>query len=52
MDSIRNFRDLGGNSNAVWNLKNNKLLRGGPLSNVNGKDIDKLKNHYQLNMCY
>lgn len=48
MKSIRNFRSLGGIKTSLGTVKENKLLRGGPLSQVNNDDKVILTNSYDL----
>lgn len=47
-NTIRNFRDLGGIKVAEGTVKVHKLLRGGPLSDLDQETIDTLKDEYQL----
>lgn len=48
MNSIRNFRDLGGTKSKYGIIKQNRLLRGGPLNNLTLDDQDHLLNQYEL----
>ena len=48
MQSIRNFRDLGNIQGEYGTIIPKKILRGGPLYNINGEDLVNLTNHHHL----
>lgn len=48
MQSIRNFRDLGNIKGRFGKVKPKKLLRGGPLYDINQDDLINLTNHHNL----
>ena len=48
MNSIRNFRSLGGIKTPMGTIKENTLLRGGPLSHIKEEDKDVLLGSYDL----
>ncbi len=50
MQSIRNFRDLGGIPSAYGSVKKHKLLRGGPLNTISEEDKHTLLNHNALSL--
>lgn len=50
MQTIRNFRDLGGITSEYGVVKKHKLLRGGPLNNLNEQDKTNLLNHNALKL--
>lgn len=50
MQSIRNFRDLGGIPSKFGTVKNSKLMRGGPLNNINQEDSNELINEKELSL--
>src|SRR5699024_6609729 len=48
MQSIRNFRDLGNIKGRFGKVKPRKLLRGGPLYDINQEDLINLTNDHNL----